>query len=55
VETVDDLSSRGETEPPIATRPASRASVIETAWHIADADRDIGPGDAEPALCQHGE
>ena len=46
---------RGETEPPVATRHVSRVPVMETVWRIADADRDIGPGDAEPALCQHGE
>jgi hypothetical protein len=27
--------------------------VLEAPWHVADADRDIGPGEAEPALCQH--
>jgi hypothetical protein len=47
--------ARGETEPAVATRRASRVPVIETAWRIADADLDIGPGNAEPALCQHGE
>ena len=48
-------TARGETEPAVATGHASRATVMETAWRIADADRDIGPGEAEPALCQHGE
>ena len=26
----------------------------EAPWQVADADRDIGHGTAEPALCQHG-
>jgi len=32
-----------------------RAVSEEAPWHVADADRDIGPGEAEPVLCQHGD
>jgi hypothetical protein len=38
-------------------RPAVvRSSTVpaEAPWHVADADRDIGPVEAEPAVCQHG-
>lgn len=37
-------------------RPAVVLAVPEEApWHVADADHDIGPGEAEPVLCQHGD
>ncbi len=40
-------------ERPAMVRSAP-GSVLEAPWHVAEADRDVGPGDAEPALCDHG-
>jgi len=41
-------------ERPAVVRPVTRLDVEEAPWHLADADHDIGPGEAEPTLCQHG-
>jgi hypothetical protein len=39
-------------ERPAVVRSAP-SPVLEAPWHFADADRDIGPGEPEPALCLH--
>ena len=49
-DTLRPQPARGAVEPPAVVRAVPE----QTVWHAADADQDIGPGDAEPALCQHG-
>jgi hypothetical protein len=42
--------------PPPATVPAARALADDpgqVSLHVADADADVGPGNAEPVLARH--
>ena len=38
---------------PMAAIPAQGASGSQLALHVANADTDLGPGEAEPILVQH--
>ena len=45
--------ARAAVEPQAVVSAAPRATVQSVPIYVADADRDIGPGEAEPALARH--
>lgn len=54
--TVRELTAHvAHAQPPIpmAAIPAQGASGSQLALHLANADTDLGPGEAEPILVQH--
>jgi len=50
-ETVRRPGARAAEAPASAVAISSDSSF--TTFHVADADADVGPGEAEPALAQH--
>ena len=53
-DTLGHDTARAEVEPPAVVSAAPRQAVESFPVYFADADRDVGPGDAEPALARHG-
>ena len=45
--------ARAAVEQPAMVSAAPRQPVESFPVYLADADRDVGPGDAEPALARH--